>query len=1007
MKRFALFFIAGHAWLFLCSPPLHAAWVWSPEAGEFVNPDAVVEGTPQEQYDYAMESYKQKDLKKAAEQFRLLLRQYPSSSVAPEGQFKLGVIYEEMGDYIRAFRAYRDLLQRYPQTERMHEAIEREFRIGNLFLSGRRGKVLGLSILPSTPKAIEVFKHIVETAPYSEHGDRAQFHLGLAYKKAHRFDEAIQAYQSLIDHYPQSRLVPQARFQIADSSYLQSVVATRDQRVIDRAGKEIDQFLKTHPDSSVSDKAAKLRQEIDEKNAEKNYRIGLFYEKENYLDSAFIYYRDVTTRYPYTLWGAKAGERLKALEKPDEFLKSQEKEVQAKKQNLLNELQSLDAADVAQRKEMEGELKRLEKEEKEIQKSKPTTLKRRRAALRQKETDLVLKRKNLAKKKKHFSKNPSDDLLAAFERWEASLEKEQADLMREKMLIEGWEKNLDVSTAPFYASLIPFGKEPSSPVEEVRQVEAKRLAELAKEKVKLLKEKETAYREYEKGMPFEGLEGEAAADTTLQAERARLEKQRREIEPLEEKLKEKEALYEKYFGTSPWQAAWKVPKNVVTRPLEAAVGILNPFNGSGKKDWISKSAEELKTLQSHWKEKIAAQKTLVDTIGHAFDTELAQAEEKRLLENVPVKESDPQAMRRAVKQLEREIRRRYNEIQDRNERKSELLGELEKTFRRKEEDQGSMAKGGRMARAPVTGLYKFGKAFLFGLSSRDVKLTEEAKRVAAQSPDSVEIQNLRKEIELESLLIQTRSEEIQRMTRELDALQARASLSGTPAFRSLLIKFPYVFVREAIASARRVIPEEDREAKLIEQLNEETQKLEELKRGLQEIDAALRQKALKEGGAVQTEKTEPVPPIPAQEKAVPPADPKALRDEIRTLQKQLEFQGKNYERELEAFEKSRRQKLGGRQGKPSTERLQKIENALVEFIEKEQKIHQEESRLLLKKREAAENFLSQLPGDIFTEQLTGEKKEIEARLDEIQKRQTTLGEEARHLRPESLPPASS
>jgi hypothetical protein len=46
---------------------------------------------------------------------------------------------------------------------------------------------MGLNILPSGPRAIEVFKHIAEAAPFSEYGDRAQFHLGLAHKKLNRF----------------------------------------------------------------------------------------------------------------------------------------------------------------------------------------------------------------------------------------------------------------------------------------------------------------------------------------------------------------------------------------------------------------------------------------------------------------------------------------------------------------------------------------------------------------------------------------------------------------------------------------------------------------------------------------------------------------------------------------------------------------------------------------------------------------------------------------------------
>lgn len=982
MRKIVRFSITAISLFLLLSPSAFPAWVWSPEAGKFINPDAVVQGTPQEQYDYAMGYYKKKNLKEAAEQLRRLLKKYPGAQIAPEGQYRLGVVYEEMGDFYRAFRAYRDLLQRYPQNEHMSEVIEREFRIGNLFLSGRRAKIMGLGILPSGPRAIEVFKHVVDTAPYSEYGDRAQFHLGLAYKKTNQFEEAIEAFQGVIDRYPQSKLVPQARYQMADTSYLQSVAATRDQRAIDRAAQEIDEFLKYHPDSSVSDKAARLRQEIDEKNAEKNYRIGVFYEKENYLESAFIYYRDVAARYPQTQWGPKATERLQALEKPAEFLKAQEAEALSKKQKIESELVALGDSDPARKKELQWELERAKKGVKEVKKSKPETLKRRRAALRQKEKELQEKWKVLKKKKKRFAKNPSEDLVVAFTRWEGLLEREKADLAKEKLRIEDWGKNLGVDITPFYAHLVPFGKGAPTPLEQVRQVEAKRFAELAKEKAGLLRKKEDVYREYEKWVALEGLSGEE--DATLQADRQKLEQKAEEIGYLAKTLQEKEKRYEKHFGTSPWQAVWQVSTKVVVK----SVSVLNPFEVISRKDWESKSADELKTLESHWKEKVSAQKTLVDTIAQAFDDELARAEEKRLIASVEEKATDPAALRRSIKQLEREIRSRYNEIQDRNARKNELLEDLEGIFKHKGESGGSLAKSGKIVAAPVTGFYKFGKAFLFGLPQRDVKLTQEAKQFSGGEVDSETVARLRKEIELESLLIQARNQEIQKLEGALEALRARASLSETPAGRSLLIKFPYVFVREAIVNAGRLVPKEGRQDKLIEQLNQETAKLEQLKKELKQIESILAKKS--KSGSPEPVVSEP----PAPEKN---PDQAQLQEGVRSLQKQLEFQEKNYEYELERFEKVRWQKLSKAHGKGRTEKVKKIEENLVRLIGKEQKIHQEEKELLTKKEEVLQQFWDQSPSDLYTKELNLEKEEIESRLNEIQKRQTTLGEELKRF----------
>ena len=992
VRKKSCFFVISLAILFSC-PSAFAAWVWSPEAGKFVNPDEQVQGTPQEQYDYAMEFYKKKNLKDAVHQFRMLLKKYPGSQVAPESQYRLGVIHEELGDFYKAFRAYRDLIQRYPQTERMVEAIEREFRIGNLFLSGSKAKVMGLAILPSGPRAIEVFKHIVEAAPYGEYGEKAQFHLGLAYKKVNQFEEAIQAFQTLIDQYPKSELLPQARFQIADTSYLQSVVATRDQRVIDRASKEIDRFLTHYPNSSVSEKAAKLRQEIDEKNAEKNYRIALFYEKENFLDSAFIYYRDVSARYPHTPWGEKATSRLRALERPAEFLKSQEAEISARKEKLLSGIQAIGNSDPAKKRELEAQLKRTEKEQKALKKSKPETIKKRLAALKQKEALLKEKRKALKKKKKHFSKNTSEDLVAAFDKWETSLKKEERGLIQEKMQIEQWGKGLGVETEPFYSRVVPFGKEEPTPLEQVERLEAERLDEIAREKRKILIKKEALYHEYEKMLAPEG--GVSKTEPAPgRKDRQKRDAQIAEIQKLEKNLQEKEDLYKKLYGVPAWQAVFRVP----TQVLGKSVDVLNPFDGTSKKDWSSKSRDELKALEKQWNDKVNSEQALVDVIKGAFDDELNKRVEKEMLKGTATKETDATRLRKTIKQVEREIRSRYNEIQDRNDRKNELLEEVERILQGKgKEQKGRTAE--RIITAPARGAYLFGRSFLFGLPQRDVELTEEAKRSSPEKAEAALLQELREQIELESLLIETRNQEILKFKKELEALRAQSSLMGARPVRPLLVKYPYVFIREAITSANRLVPKKDRKEALIDQLHRETEKLEQLKRE----HAELKDLALNKSKIVKIKKeTKPAKPK-TQLTQEPLLNQKALQDEIKTIEKQLQFEIGNFESKRKTFEKKRWKKISLGRPKSQTEKLKDIEKDLVHLIEQEQKIQEEEKSLWSKKKEVVEKFLQELPRDPFTQDLNREREEINSRLVEIQKRETHLGEELRRFRPQALP----
>ncbi len=982
------------AFTFFFSSPVFAAWVWSPEEGKFINPDEKVQESPQEQFDYAMEFYKSKDLKQASHQLRLLLKRYPGSQIAPEAQYRLGTIFEEQGDYQRAFESYRDLLQRYPQTERMTEAVEREFKIGNLFLSGRKAKLMGLEVLPSGPRAVEVFKHVAEAAPYSEYGDKAQFHLGLAYKKINHFQEAVEAFQKMIDLYPQSEMVPQARFQIADTSYLESVVSSRDQRVIDQAEEHLDKFLDRYPDSSVSDKAARLRQEIDEKNAEKNFRIGFFYEKENFLDSAFIYYRDVAERYPHTQSGKQAIERLRRLERPMDYLKSQEAEVGGKKQKLVEEIKQVGDSDPARKKDLEWELKRTEKEEKEVRKAKPETIKRRLAALRMKEKSLKEKRRALKKKKKHFTKNSSEDLVLAFQRWEASLAQEEQELVREKMQIDQWEKNLGVQTEPFFADWVPFGKEPPTPLQQVQRVEAKRLDEINHKKRELLLKKESLYHEHEKLLALGGLAGKSEA--AFETEREKLETQASEIRDLEKKLKDKETLYQKYFGTPAWQAVFRVPTKVLGKSVE----VINPFEGEERKDWKSKSPEELKAMETEWQKKVAAQKELIDVIGRAFDDELARVEEKRRLVVQPgTKKVDAKSLRKEIKHVERQIRTYYNEIQDRNNRKDELLSEVERALKGREK-QSAGTRAGKVLTAPARGAYLFGKSFLFGLPERDVELTEEAKRRTVEESEAALLNELREQIELESLLIETRNREILRMKREVEALRAQASLAGTGPVKPVLVKIPYVFVREAIVSANRLVPKKDRKEKLIAQLNRETEKMEKLKLDLAEIKS-LRANP-RSGQAAPSKSVSETQSKKETREAEPAANQQALAEEIRTLQKQLELRISDYEAGRESFEKARWEKLSPARDKARTGKLRDLEEDLVRLIEEEQKIQEEEQALLAKKKEVVNQLLQKVPADLFGKELGREREQIDSRLNEIQKRQSSLGEELRRFRPQAL-----
>lgn len=1000
-----------------------AAWVWSPESGKFVNPEGIAQGTAEEDFDYAMKFYREKNFKVAAEKFQQILKKYPAAKVAPEAYYYLGMIYEETGDPLKAFKTYKTLIESYPQSDRFSEVIEREFNIGNLFLSGKKAKIAGLEILPSLPRAVEVFEHIVKAAPYSQYGDQAQFQLGLANKKSKHYAESVAAFQALIDQYPKSELVDKARFQLTETSFLRSSAEYRDQRALDEASKQVDKFMTRYPgtEHEASEEAAKLRQAIDEKNSEKNYRVGLYYEKEKYLESAFIYYSDVAKKYPDTKWGQKAAERLKSLKNPADYLSAQEKQAAQEIAAAEAEFKSLPASETLERDQVKRKIERLQKHAKTVQKSKKESIETRREDLNRRQRELKIKFKNLDVKKKLMQKNPSEDFKRAMDRWYASLITEQEQLTKEKAQIGEWQEELGIPKSPLQA--LPFFGEGPTALEKVRAIEAKKLFKLSEEKKALLENKEVLYKHHGEvrsllkqydSAGVSGLSEIPGASPELAGSQKRLRAAETEITRLHQELEAKTSLYEKLYGKSGWLSPLKNvssqlisgSKGVVTKSVE----IINPFDHNEKLE--TKSRDELVEAQMHVKEKASAQQNLVDTLTQAFDAQLAFRERQRLLEGLETGgKTDLATLRKEIKAQERKIRSAYEEIEDRHKRQKQLVSELDSLLKSGGDGSTSGTRSGRKILAPVTGTARMFKAFFVGLPHEEVVVTQNAAKASAKSPENEKVEDLRKQVELESLVIEAKNTEIVNWKRDLEILKAKASLQGGYKVRPLLVKVPYTFVGEAIDSAKRIIPRKNREEILINRLNEETQRLEAMKSQLTAIDKAI----LTQEGAPQ-----PTPVVPAapQEKKTPAAkteslgaDQEILRKEIEALAKNIEIQESSYVQEKSILKNELEAKNipagfagldpNDKEAKKRFKKLQKelkeIEDELSGLIRKEGKLEGEESSILEKRIQKIDQVVKKTSSKSLSKDLLTERSRMEERFSELQSRRDFLSKELKRF----------
>lgn len=292
-----------------------AYWIWTPQSKKFVNPKYAVKDSPKEQFDWAMTFFDSKDYQRAAAEFEKLTKNYEYSEYAAKAQYYAGVSYELMGKFYQAFQSYQKTIDNFPNIENMDEIIEREYHIGNLYLTRSNPKIMGADIISSMDRAIEIMKRVVENAPYGRIADMAQFKLGEAYKKIEGYDEAIEAFQKVVDNYPKSEFYERARYEVAYCAYMASLNPAYASEPTDRAIKAFEDFAQSNTDDTMSKEAEATIQRLKDKAAEKSMATARFYDNQKRYDSALLYYEDVLERFPDSSSAREAKVKIEYLKK--------------------------------------------------------------------------------------------------------------------------------------------------------------------------------------------------------------------------------------------------------------------------------------------------------------------------------------------------------------------------------------------------------------------------------------------------------------------------------------------------------------------------------------------------------------------------------------------------------------------------------------------------------------------------------------------------------------------
>src|SRR5215470_14316507 len=206
-------------------------------------------GDAAELYQIGQSAEKDGNLKRAIRAYKSLVKRHPKDALAPTALYRAAQLQEQTRQYTPAADSYLELVERYPSSAHFEEAIEGQFRVGEIYLNGKKLRVLGIPIASALDRAVTIFANVVRTAPYGKYTARAQFDIGLAREKQGANDAAIQAYQAVVDKFPNEPIAVDAQYQIGYIWFTASQLGTKDLAATNNARTAFQDFLFRYPNS--------------------------------------------------------------------------------------------------------------------------------------------------------------------------------------------------------------------------------------------------------------------------------------------------------------------------------------------------------------------------------------------------------------------------------------------------------------------------------------------------------------------------------------------------------------------------------------------------------------------------------------------------------------------------------------------------------------------------------------------------------------------------------------
>lgn len=280
--------------------PSYAKWVWNKETG-WMDSQFTVATSMEQRYKYALSLLVEQKYINAVKEFEAIIKTDPQSEYAEVSQINIGWAYFLNGDYKRALKAYEKVLQKYPGTRRTSEVLEREYQLGIAQMDFNEEAAIG------------VFEKIIEKHHLGPLAPDAQVKIADCYFKLEQYEEALDSYEKFLENYPKNEWIPYVQYRIPLTKVYHEKQQERNYGLLISAREGFEEYLVSNPNGVHTEDAKRLIEDIRVAEAEREFNIGEFYLRRKKPYAAAMYFENVKSDFPGTLWAERADERIEFL----------------------------------------------------------------------------------------------------------------------------------------------------------------------------------------------------------------------------------------------------------------------------------------------------------------------------------------------------------------------------------------------------------------------------------------------------------------------------------------------------------------------------------------------------------------------------------------------------------------------------------------------------------------------------------------------------------------------